>query len=206
MVTAIELWLIHHSAEMCAAFVSRFDRLPAVRVIQSRYQELPQHDCFVTAGNAFGLMTAGVDAAVIAVHGPDLMRRIQLRIMDEFLGEQPVGTCFLEPTGNRDSRYIAHAPTMRVPGSIAGTDKVYAATWAALVAVYRHNLEQPDAIRTLVLPAMGAGFGSVPYSEVARQMAAAYRHFLEPPTRFDWEWVAQRQKSICYDGSRQVVR
>ena len=53
---------------------------------------------------------------------------------------------------------------------------------------------------------MGAGFGGVPFSEVARQMAAAYRHYLHPPHRMDWDMVVRRQKTIHYDGDRQVSR
>mgnify|MGYP007073269613 CR=1 FL=1 len=53
---------------------------------------------------------------------------------------------------------------------------------------------------------MGAGFGGVPYREVARQMAAAYRHYLNPPHRLDWEWAADRQKTIGYDGAKQVAK
>ena len=53
---------------------------------------------------------------------------------------------------------------------------------------------------------MGAGFGGVPYTEVARQMAAAYSHYLSPPHSFDWDLVIRRQKSILYDGDRQVAR
>jgi len=34
----------------------------------------------------------------------------------------------------------------------------------------------------------------------------AYRHFLEPPHRLDWDFVAERQRAICYDAGRQVVR
>jgi O-acetyl-ADP-ribose deacetylase (regulator of RNase III) len=53
---------------------------------------------------------------------------------------------------------------------------------------------------------MGAGFGGVPYSEAARQMAAAYRHYLSPPHRLDWDAVILRHKAICYDGDQQVAR
>jgi hypothetical protein len=53
---------------------------------------------------------------------------------------------------------------------------------------------------------MGTGFGGVPFGEAARQMAVAYRHFLEPPHRLDWDFVAERQRAICYDGGHQVVR
>jgi O-acetyl-ADP-ribose deacetylase (regulator of RNase III) len=206
MALPINLWLIHPEREMCDAFRTRFEGLPNVSVIQSRYEDLPPHDCFVTAANCYGIMTAGIDAAVVHVHGEDLMQRIQLRILDEFLGEQPIGTCLIEPTGNPKYPYIAHAPTMRVPGSINGTDKVYLATWGALLAIYRFNVANQRCIRTVVFPAMGSGFGGVPYLEVARQMAAAYKHYLSPPHRFDWDMVIRREKTIGYDGDRKSVR
>ena len=206
MALPIDLWLIHPDTDMCDAFRHRFNGLPRVSVIQSRFEDLPPHDCFVTAANAFGIMNAGIDAAVIRFHGEDLMRRVQTRILDEYLGEQPIGTSFIEPTGNSDFPFIAHSPTMRVPGSIAGTDKVYAATWASLLAVYRHKAKSETPMNTIVFPAMGAGFGGVPYSEVARQMAVAYRHYLNPPSRMEWDMVARRQRAIHYDGNRQVSR
>ena len=60
-----QIWLVHPEEEMCEAFRDRFTALPNVRVIQGRFEDLEPHDCFVTAGNAFGLMTAGIDAAVV---------------------------------------------------------------------------------------------------------------------------------------------
>ncbi len=207
MALPIQLWLIHPDREMCDAFRDRFAGLPNVSVIQSRFENLEPHDCFVTAANSFGIMNAGIDAAVVHFHGEDLMKRIQFRIMDEYLGEQPIGTSFIESTGNPNYPYVAHTPTMRVPGSIQGTDKVYAATWAALLAVYRHNVaSQDNKINSVVFPAMGAGFGGVPYREVARQMAVAYTHYLNPPHRFDWDMVANRQLAIAYDGDNHVVK
>jgi O-acetyl-ADP-ribose deacetylase (regulator of RNase III) len=200
------LWLVHPDDAMCAAFRERFAGLPNVRVVRGRFEDLGPHDCFVTAGNAFGLMTAGIDAAVVRRFGEGLMHRVQHQIMDEFFGEQPVGTAFVIPTGDPSLPFVCHAPTMRVPGNIDGTDKVYAATWAALLAVVAHNRASDERIEVVALPAMGTGFGGVPFSEAARQMAAAYRHLLEPPHRLDWEWVVARQLAICYDGGRQVVR
>src|SRR5438046_7113636 len=108
---------------MCAAFSRRFAGLPDVRVIRGSFPEVEPHDCFVTAGNAFGIMTAGIDAAVVRFFGPEIMQRVQHRIMDQYLGEQPVGTAFIEPTGDPRLPFLAHAPTMRVPTSIEGTDK-----------------------------------------------------------------------------------
>jgi O-acetyl-ADP-ribose deacetylase (regulator of RNase III) len=200
------LWLVHPDDAMCAAFRERFAGLPNVRVVRGRFEDLEPHDCFVTAGNAFGLMTAGIDAAVVRRFGEPLMQQVQHRIMDDYFGEQPLGTAFVVPTGDPALPFICHAPTMRVPGSIEGTDKVYTATWAALLAVTAHNRGSAERISVVALPAMGTGFGGVAFSEAARQMAAAYRHLLEPPHRLDWDFVAERHKAISYDGKRQVAR
>ena len=200
------VWLVHPEHGMCDAFRSRFAGLPGVRVVRGRFEDLEPHDCFVTAGNAFGLMTAGIDAAVVRRFGEGLMGRVQHRIMDEYFGEQPVGTAFVLPTGDPSLPFLAHAPTMRVPGSIEGTDKVYVATWAALLAIQAHNRADGQEIAVVAFPAMGTGFGGVPFDEAARQMAAAYRHYLEPPHRLDWDFVVERHKAICYDSGKQVVR
>jgi O-acetyl-ADP-ribose deacetylase (regulator of RNase III) len=200
------LWLVHPDEAMCAAFERRFAGLPGVRVIRGAFEDLEPHDAFVTAGNAFGMMTAGIDAAVARFFGEELVARVQHQIMDRYLGEQPVGTAFILPTGHASIPFLVHAPTMRVPGSISGTDRVYAATWAALLAVYIHNTASDEKIETVAFPAMGTGFGGVPFDEAARQMAAAYRHYCEPPHRLDWDFVISRHKAICYDEDRQVVR
>lgn len=200
------LWLIHPDPAACTAFAERFTGLPNVRVLRERFEHLPAHDCFVTAGNAFGLMTAGIDAAVVHRFGEQIMHRVQQHIRDDYFGEQPVGTAFIVPTSDPSLPFLCHAPTMRVPGSIEGTDKVYSATWAALLAIAAHNRSGAQPIETVALPAMGTGFGGVSFSEAARQMAAAYRHLLEPPHRIDWDFVTDRQLAICYDGKRQVVR
>jgi O-acetyl-ADP-ribose deacetylase (regulator of RNase III) len=201
-----QIWLVHPEAAMCAAFRYRFAGLPNARVVQGRFEDLEPHDCFVTAGNSFGLMSAGIDAAVVRYFGVDLMLRVQHRILDQFFGEQPVGTAFVLATDHADVPFLVHAPTMRVPGSIDGTDKVYAATWSALLAVHWHNLASDRKIEVLAFPAMGTGFGGVPFDEAARQMAVAYRHYLEPPHQLDWDFVAERHKAVCYDGGRQVAR
>lgn len=207
----LDLWLVHPDADACQALTQQFEAVPSVRVIQGRFEEMGPHDCFVTAGNAFGIMTAGIDAAVIGKHGPSLMERIQARVLNEYLGDQPVGTCFIEPTGTPGYPFVAHAPTMRMPGDITGTDAVYRATWAALLAVYHHNAaHRRDAhalgpIRTVAFPAMGCGFGGMDFGEAARQMAAAYRFYLDPPHRLDWDAAIARHKAIVFDGSTRMV-
>jgi O-acetyl-ADP-ribose deacetylase (regulator of RNase III) len=199
------IWLVHPEAEMVTAFRTRFRGLPGIRFICGRFEDLEPHDAFVTAGNSFGIMTAGIDAAIVRHFGPSIMERVQRRILDDLLGEQPLGTAIVVPTDDPKLPFLVHAPTMRVPGNIDGTDKVYSSTWAALLAIRTHNQQSEVKIAKVAFPAMGTGFGGVPFGECARQMAAAYRHFLEPPLRFDWDFVAKRQLAICYDSGKQVV-
>ena len=200
-----EIWLIHPSPEACAAFERRFAGLPNIRTLEQRYEQLTAHDCFVTAGNAYGVMTAGIDAAIIARFGAGLMREVQEHIMEHYLGEQPVGSAFIVPTGDRARPYLCHAPTMRMPGPIAKTSNVYAATFAALTAAHRYNVEHDGELKTLVFPAMGTGFGQMEFDESARQMAVAYAHYLRPPAHPTWDGLIARERRICYDGDLRVL-
>jgi O-acetyl-ADP-ribose deacetylase (regulator of RNase III) len=192
------LWLVHPDPAACDAMRARFEGLPGVTVHATRFADLPSHDAFVTAGNAYGIMTAGIDAAVVARFGPSVMQRVQRHIVGAYLGEQPVGTAFVVETGDAWCPLVVHAPTMRIPGSIAGTDAVYRATWAAFLAVHQWNARAERPIETVCLPAMGCGFGAVRFDESARQMAAAYRHALHAPTTLGdgWDLPVARERRI----------
>ncbi len=72
-----EVWLVHPDDAMAKAYQRRFAGLPGFRVVQGRFEDLEPHDCFVTAGNAFGIMTAGIDAAVVRRFGEGLMQKVQ---------------------------------------------------------------------------------------------------------------------------------
>lgn len=200
-----ELWIVHPDAAACEVIRARFEGLPGVTVRVGRFAELPAHDAFVTAGNAYGIMTAGIDAAVVARFGAAIMQRVQRHIVGAYLGEQPVGTAFVVETGDPWCPRLVHAPTMRIPGSIEGTDAVYRATWGALVAVHQENTRAERPIATLCLPAMGCGFGGVSFDESARQMAAAYRHALRPPTTLgdDWDLPIARERLIVARPARR---
>ena len=93
---------VHPDAAMIEAF-RRFVGLPSVAFHACRFEELPAHYCFVTAGNSFGMMTAGIDAAVVAHLGRAVMIAVQRRILDRYLGEQPIGSAFIVETGHADA-------------------------------------------------------------------------------------------------------
>lgn len=201
---SFSLHLVATTEDMAGAFRARFDA--DVVVTLGRWETLPPHDCFVTAGNAYGLMSAGIDAVVVRELGDAVQASVQLRILNEFLGEQPVGTAFVLETGNARVPFLCHAPTMRVPGDIAGNDNIYRAMRAALLSVYHHNRSSQRTIRSVVFPAFGAGFGQVAPTEVARQMSVAWRLFREPPYPPNWDRIVERERLICWDGNERRVR
>jgi O-acetyl-ADP-ribose deacetylase (regulator of RNase III) len=192
----LSLLLVDPQPGLCAAWLESFSGLPRVRIHQARFEELAEYDCMVSAANSFGLMDGGVDAAIRDYFGLELVQRVQARILEDFLGEQPVGTSFIVETGHADHPYLAHTPTMRVPEDIAGTDAVYRATWAMLLAVHRHNGKRGRLIRTVACPGLGTMTGRMPFSEAAAQMAAAWRHYQSPPSRLDWDHALEREASV----------
>jgi O-acetyl-ADP-ribose deacetylase (regulator of RNase III) len=154
----------------------------------------------VSAANSFGLMDGGVDWAIVRFFGESLQAKVQERILQEYLGEQPVGTSLIVETGHPRHPFVAHTPTMRVPMPITRTDNVYLAMWAMLQAVHRHNQHAEQRINVVACPGLGTATGQIPFGEAARQMSLAYRHFLDPPQRIDWQLANDRQQQILYGG------
>jgi O-acetyl-ADP-ribose deacetylase (regulator of RNase III) len=199
----VHLILVGTDPGLLFAWQESFADLPEVEVIRGRFEELPDFDCMVSPANSFGLMDGGVDAAIIRYFGQDLMERVQQRILDDFLGEQPVGTSTIVETRHPTHPYLAHTPTMRIPMDIARTDHVYLAMGAMLLAVRRHNQTEERKIDVVACPGLGTGTGHVPPRQAARQMALAYRNFLHPPHsigRMDWAYADHRQAEIRYGG------
>jgi O-acetyl-ADP-ribose deacetylase (regulator of RNase III) len=197
----LKLILVDPDLKLCAAFKSAFRDVPNVEVVPGRFEDLPRFDCFITAGNSFGMMDAGVDAAVVRFFGFALMARVQQRILDDFLGEQPVGSSFIVETDHPDHPFLAHTPTMRVPMAIDRTDYVYKAMRASLLAIRAHNQHAERRIEIAAVPGLGTGYGQVPPLEAARQMSLAYKTILNPPRHLDWTVAALRHKDVKYGGN-----
>ncbi len=196
----LRLILVDPNREVCAAWRQAFDGLPSVEVVNDGFERLPEFDSMVSAANSFGLMDGGVDYAIVRFFGEDLMHRVQRRVIEEYRGEQPVGTSFIIETHHPKHPFLAHTPTMRVPMSISRTDNVYRAMWAMLLAVHRHNRDDSRAIRSVACPGLGTATGRVSAKEAARQMALAYRWFLNPPPAVSWQHATDRQVAIRFGG------
>ena len=197
----MKLILVAPSSQLFAAFQQHFSYLPNVEIVNNYFEWLPEFDCLVSPANSFGMMDGGMDAAIVRFFGDALMTNVQQHILEEFLGEQPVGTSFIIETHHPKHPFLAHTPTMRVPMSIAGTDIPYIAMWAMLLAVRRHNQYAERKINRIACPGLGTGIGRVPYPEATRQMALAYDHFLHPPKFLNCIVAADRQLQIWEGGN-----
>jgi O-acetyl-ADP-ribose deacetylase (regulator of RNase III) len=194
--STIKLILVDPNYALATAFEERFAYLPNVEVANYGFERLASYDCLVSPGNSFGMMDGGVDAAITKFFGKSLMERVQQQILDDYLGEQSVGTSIIVATGHPQHPWLAHTPTMRVPMPIVGTDIPYMAMWAMLLAVRQHNRYGDRQITTIACPGLGTGIGRIPPAEAARQMALAYDRFIYPPKFLNGFVAASRQLEI----------
>lgn len=181
----LQLILTTIQREVLDSFASNFECLPNWRIHQGYYQELQKHDAVVSPANSFGLMDGGFDLLLTQRFGEQLMKRVMRHIDEHYLGEQPVGTAFVIETGHPHTPWLVHAPTMRVPVLVAGTDVAYRSTWAALIAIHNHNKQAngDKQIKSVVVSGMGAGCGRMSPESVGQQMALAWARYQEVTNR-----------------------
>jgi O-acetyl-ADP-ribose deacetylase (regulator of RNase III) len=155
------------SPDLFEAFKKHFAQFPQVEVVFKPFEQT-EFDCVVSAANSFGLMDGGVDQCITDYFGVQMMNRVQAAVLEEYYGEQPVGTSMIV-RGNENfsfevvehnveskelktvlkkNKYVAHTPTMRIPMNINNTSYVYSAMKAMLIAVEKHN-QQFDEFKRL---------------------------------------------------------
>ncbi len=170
-----------------------------MEVVNDLFQKVSEYDCMVSAANSFGLMDGGIDGDITGYFGHQLQSCVQQHILENYLGEQPVGTSFIIETGHAEHPYLAHTPTMRVPMPINGTDAVYLAMRAMLLAVYQFNKVE-KRIHTVLCPGLGTLTGRVSAEDAAFQMALAYQSVAFPPEEINWMMAVERQEAVRGNG------
>lgn len=196
----ITITIANRSKELHEIFEWRFRELNEVECYFGKFEEVPSFDCVATAGNSFGLMDAGMDLAVVKFFDVKLMQDIQKHILEAYLGEQPVGTAFVQETRDIMHPYVIHAPTMRAPMNINGTDNVYNAMWAVMLEIRRYNLSAKRKIKHLVTTSFGTGTGGMDGLESSLQMMLAIQHYLNPPEYINPSLAQKRYEDVYYGG------
>jgi len=185
------LILFDINESLCKEFEKEFSSFSNVTILHTTLEKLPPCDCIVSPANSFGLMDGGIDLAITNYFGVQLMERVQKYIIKNYAGEQPIGTSFIIETQNEKHQYLAHTPTMKVPIDIRNTDYVYQAMKSMLLEVNKHK-----EINSVACSGLGTATGRVPYSTASKQMALAYKNFLNPPNKIDWKFANVRFNEI----------
>ncbi|MGQ9759083.1 MAG: macro domain-containing protein [Candidatus Methanomethylicaceae archaeon] len=123
-------------------------------------------DALVNPANSLMKMGGGVAGA--------LKRSAGIEVEEEATRHAPVpiGRAIATSAGRLKSKYIIHAPTMEKPAMHTTKDKVFLATLAAL------NVAESLKIKSIAIPAMGAGVGGLPLDDVAKMIVMAIRKHL----------------------------
>lgn len=191
-----DLYLVDVNPEVVLEFDIQFAKYKNVFISLSPFEQLEEFDCLVSPANSFGIMDGGVDKNIIDFFGNDLQSDVHNYILKNFAGEQPIGTCFLIETHHTNHPFLAHTPTMRVPGNIQNTDNIYKAMKAMLLSVCLYNQSSKNKIKSVACPGLGTLTGEVVPTFAVEQMALAYEHILNPPKKIDWTFASYRSKEL----------
>ncbi len=139
-------------------------------------------NCVVSPANSFGLMDGGFDLAITKWYGDQLQKRVQKYIIDNYYGEQPIGTSFIIETG-KENEYLIHTPTMRVPERILDSRVIYHCMRSTLIEAKKHNIE------SIVIPMFGGTTGCISSNTIACLMYEAYKQLQDVPKELNWEYA-----------------
>ena len=163
--------------ELPSLFQKHFGDLPNFSCSVSDIRDYPSVDCLVSPANSFGLMDGGIDlylSAMVSKNKNDLGGIIRKKILKEYSGEQPVGTCIIVETGNKKYPFLAHAPTMITPMVVKGTLQAYYPFKATLEAIKKHNEGKDLKIKSVLTTTFCTGCGKMPLETSLKQMRYAY--------------------------------
>lgn len=181
----MKIYLLDIEEAMTLAWQVHFYDVENVEIICDSFEHfMKTHhvDGVVSPANAFGIMDGGYDAAITEVFGETLQQKVQSYIINNFYGEQPVGTAFTIET-DIPGTYLIHVPSMRVPEEIRDEGVVYQCMRVCLMEAKKHHLQ------SVVIPAFGGLTGQVPYKRVAELMHKAYMQIENPPRNLDWDYA-----------------
>lgn len=187
----MNLILCDCNSNLCKEWQRYFKNETNVKVICDDFRNVSEYDCVVSPANSFGIMDGGFDDALINYFGYELMKCVQDKIRAEYAGEQPVGTCLIVETGNKQHPYLAHTPTMRIPRIIKEYDTIYNAMRAMLLAVQKQG-----NIKTVLCTGLGTATGKVPAHVAAKQMYLAYQSVFNPQKQINWRTAIEIETDI----------
>ena len=160
----------------------RNDDVVFVREDFAEFMKRENVECIVSPANSFGLMDGGYDLAITEWFGDQLQKRVQQYIIDNYCGEQLVGTSFII-NANEKGQKLIHTPTMQTPRKIVDTFIIYQCMRSTLMCAYKNN------VQSILIPLFGGGCGGVHPQTIAKMMKLAYDQIHNIPKALDWNYA-----------------
>lgn len=144
---------------------------------------------YATAGNSFGLMDGGIDAA-FSKQWPCIERLVREHIAAEYGPEMPIGTALIV-RAQYGCPNVVYAPTMQIPQDIRGTDNVYQAARAIMFALKKRYAEfaRNEENVILYMPLLGTGAGRMTLDLAMHQMVRGIRDGFKTWTAEELNWM-----------------
>ena len=176
------IYLLAMDMDLEDSFIRSFHRIDNIEIVRddlfSFLDSNPSVTGIVSPANSFGMMSGGLDKALRDYFGMELQDAVRGKIRAEWFGEQNVGTCMVVDIPNTNGKKLFHTPSMRTPSVIKDYQVIYTCMRSVLIAALEAD------VKSLLVPAFGAGTGHVPVTIVAENMRLAYdqiRDQLENP-------------------------
>ena len=190
----MKIYLLNPTALMVDCWSAYFSSQPDVFVVcdeLANFLDNNKADCVVSPANSYGLMDGGFDLAISEYFGWELQDRVQRYILNNFKGEQPVGTSFIIDTGKNNIKLI-HTPTMRVPFPVKDPMIVYQCMRTSLMTALENNIE------SIVIPAFCGECGDVDPKVISYLMFEGYKQVFNPPEAIDWDYPYRFHPELKY--------
>jgi len=143
-------------------------------------------DAIVNPANSLMIMGGGVAGAIKKAGGKE--------IEDEAMKHAPVavGKAVATGAGQLETKYVIHAPTMKMPAMSIDKRNVQFAVKGAL------ECAEELGIKTIAFPGMGTGVGGLSLEEAARSMVSEIRKHIDEGTSLKEMVLVGFSKDLTY--------
>lgn len=181
----MKIYFVEEDYEKSKYLEIYFNNEKNIEIVTMEFKEFMEKynvRCIVSPANSFGLMDGGFDYAITEWFGIQLQKRVQKYIIDNYYGEQPVGTSFIIDAG-KDNKYLIHTPTMRVPETIKDERVIYQCMRTTLMVAKENDID------SIAIPMFGGTAGEVKPQVIAKMMRLAYDQLNDIPNEIDWDYA-----------------
>ena len=159
------------------------------QILNCNFQDLPQQDYLVNAGNSFGLLDGGIDYYI-----GEYWKKNNINTYESYKKDLrdyvpvPVGKSMIFLAETKIFRNLCLTPTMIWPEDISKTFNVFYATLGAINEINLKTLYNNHFRLDVAICGLGTGCGGVDPIDCAKQMNAAFKYYNSAKTG-DWDDV-----------------